>query len=272
MNNFTLDDIHILSKKVRRKILDMSFKSGSSAHIGGSLSMVEILSVLYGYVMRVDNQNPTLATRDRFILSKGHGALALYAVLIELGFIEESVASTYMKNESELIAHPIKNLQLGIESSNGSLGQGLSYAAGLALSAKLKKEDHKVYVLLGDGECNEGSIWEAAAFASHVSLDNLIAIVDFNGFQNDGKTDSIISNTFFSDKWRSFGWHVIEVDGHDINFLISAISNKSNHSMPHVFIAKTIKGKGISFMESNNTWHHNRLTESTYLDALRELR
>jgi transketolase len=271
MLNLNSEEVEIVAKRVRRRIIEMSFNSGKSAHIGGALSLVEILSVLYGAIMNVSSKNPTLVNRDRLILSKGHGVLALFAVLAEFKFISESIASTYMSNESELIAHPIKNLQFGIESSNGSLGQGLSYGSGLALGAKLNNLSHKIYVLLGDGECNEGLVWESAAFASQSKLDNVIAVVDCNGFQNDGNTESIIENSLLADKWRSFGWNVIELDGHNVKDLAYCFQNNLDSTKPNVIIAKTVKGKGVSFMESNNTWHHNRITESSYRSALEEL-
>ena len=271
MSKMNTKEIELLSQKVRKRIIEMSFKSGTSTHIGGALSMVEILSVLYGCVLNTSPIDPTSSERDRFILSKGHGVLGLYAILIELNFIQESVASTYMLNESELIAHPIKNLQFGIESSNGSLGQGLSYGSGLALGARLKNDTHKIFVLLGDGECNEGLVWEAANFAAQSKLNNLIAIVDCNGFQNDGSTKSISDNSLIADKWKSFGWSVIELNGHDIDTLVKSLTFDLNTHKPTVFIANTIKGKGVSFMESNNSWHHKRITETNYLTAMKEL-
>jgi len=260
-----------MAKRMRRCILEMSYSCNGPAHLGGGLSMVEIMATLYGGVMNFQAQNPTWENRDRFILSKGHGVLGLYSALLESGIITENVIKTFKENESHLIAHPVMNLELGIESSNGSLGQGLSLAVGLAWAAKKKGEHHRVFALLGDGECNEGMIWEAAMSASHFKLDNLIAIVDFNKFQSDGESKDIMRSDGMSDRWRSFGWEVNEVDGHSVPELLLSLNEPPSEMGPKVVVAHTIKGKGISFMENNNQWHHNRLTEKLYLEAITEL-
>lgn len=261
--------IEQFAKQMRRAILDISFECNKSVHIGGALSMVDIMATLYSDLLNVDPQNPHLETRDRFILSKGHGALGLYSALYVKGFIPEKIYKTFQTNESDLTTHPVLNLELGIESSNGSLGQGLSMGIGLALSAKKKNKDYKTYVYLGDGECNEGSVWEAAMTGASFKLDNLIAIIDENGFQNDGSEESVLDLGSMEDKWRSFGWDVRVVNGHNVAEIYTALKNQSV-GKPIAIVAKTIKGKGVSFMESNNDWHHNRLTKSQYDIAIND--
>ncbi len=260
-----------MAKKMRRKILDISHSCNVSAHIGGGLSIVDIMATLYSSVLSYDTKNPAWEDRDRFILSKGHGALGYYSALLEAGIISEEIFATFQTNESDLTAHPVMNIPLGIESSNGSLGQGLSMGIGLALAARRKTKKHRIYVLLGNGECNEGSVWEAIMSAAYFKLDNLIAIVDDNGFQNDGNSEAIMECGDFGDKWKSFGWDVCPVNGHNISELYNAFVECNVENKPKVVIAHTIKGKGISFMENNNEWHHNRLTKAHYDQALQEM-
>jgi transketolase len=261
-----------MSKKMRRKILDISYSCNLSAHIGGALSMVDIMATLYGAVLRYDPKKTDWEDRDRFILSKGHGALGLYSALLEAGIISEDIFSTFQTNESDLTAHPVMNIPLGIESSNGSLGHGLSLGIGIALAAKKKNKKYKIYVFLGNGECNEGSVWEAIMSASTLKLDNLIAIVDDNGFQNEIEpSKTIMDSGDIEDKWESFGWKVHSVNGHNISELYNAFVECNVENKPTVIIAHTIKGKGVSFMENNNEWHHNRLTEANYNQALQEM-
>lgn len=260
-----------MAKKMRRKILDISHSCNVNVHMGGGLSIVDIMATLYSAVLRYDTKNPTWENRDRFILSKGHGVLGFYSALLEAGIISEEIFASFQTNESDLIAHPVMNIPLGIESSNGSLGQGLSMGVGLALAAKRKNMKHRIYVLLGNGECNEGSVWEAIMAAAHFKLDNLVAIVDSNRFQSDGKSETIMDCGDFSQKWESFGWDVCSVDGHNIAELYNAFVKCDIANKPKVVIANTIKGKGISFMENNNEWHHNRLTKTHYDQALLEM-
>lgn len=262
--------IQEMAKGMRRKILDISCACKASVHLGGGLSAVEILATLYGAVISYDQKNPAWAERDRFIMSKGHGAVGFYSALWAAGLISEKVFATFLTNDSDLTAHPVMNLALGIESSNGSLGQGLSMGVGLALAAKRKAEKHRIFVLLGNGECNEGSVWEAIMSAAQFKLDNLIAIVDDNSFQSDGKSETIMESGDFADKWRSFGWNVRSVDGHNITELYHALAEGNIVNQPKVVIARTIKGKGVPFMENNNDWHHNRLTKVHYDQALQE--
>lgn len=259
------------AKEIRHDVLKMALCTGNTgAHIGGSLSIVEIMAVLYRGIMKHDPAHPLMEKRDRFILSKGHGVLSLYAALQQTGYIPKELLWTFKQNDSPLTGHPSLNQTLGIEFSSGSLGQGLSLGIGVALALK-RKQNHtsRVYVLLGDGECNEGSIWEAAAFAAHHTLQNLIVIIDKNGLQYDGKTEDILSMEPFSDKWKSFGWNTITIDGHNIGQLYDALTYQS--SKPFVIIAETIKGKGISFIENNPKWHNSRLTQDQYNKAILEL-
>ncbi len=268
MNVQKIEDI---AKKMRRKILDVSHSCNVGVHIGGGLSIVDITATLYGAVLRYDKKNPAWEDRDRFILSKGHGAIGYYSALLAAGIISEEIFVTFQTNQSDLTAHPVMNIPLGIESSNGSLGQGLSMGVGLALAAKKKSKKHSIYVLLGNGECNEGSVWEAIMSAAHFKLDNLIAIVDNNGFQNDGSSETIMDCGGFVDKWKSFGWNVCSVNGHDISELYMAFVEGNIQNKPKAIIAHTIKGKGVSFMENSNEWHHNRLTKLNYDRALQEM-
>jgi transketolase len=257
--------------QMRKKILEMSLACNNSAHLGGGMSLVEILATLFGDVMNFDVKNPNFDSRDRFILSKGHGVLPFFAALYLTGFIDDEKMATFKKNESDLISHPVMNIPLGIESSNGSLGHGLSMGVGIAIASKKKHRTNKVYVVMGDGECNEGSVWEAAMSAAHFKLDNLIAIVDYNKLQSDGKSETVMDIGNLHQKWESFGWEVYSVDGHNIEEIHSLLTKDQNKNKPKILIANTIKGKGISFMENNNSWHHNRLTQNFYDQAILEL-
>lgn len=266
-----LTEIQIMAKTMRHKILEISHVCNQSAHLGGGLSMVEIMAVLYGRILRYKPNNPRWENRDRFILSKGHGVLGYFSAMLVSGVIDEETYKTFKTNESDLIAHPVMNLDLGIESSNGSLGHGLSMGIGIALAAKKKQRDFNVYVYMGDGECNEGSVWEAVMSAAQLELDNLTAIVDYNKLQSDGDARQIIDFADFAEKFKSFGWDVKEIDGHEIAQVVDAFESPREHGRPRVLVAHTIKGKGISFMENNNEWHHNRLTKANYELALAEL-
>ncbi|MDG1109908.1 MAG: transketolase [Burkholderiaceae bacterium] len=266
-----LTEIQIMAKTMRHKILEISHACNQSAHLGGGLSMVEIMAVLYGRILRYKPNNPHWENRDRFILSKGHGVLGYFSAMLVSGVIDEETYKTFKTNESDLIAHPVMNLDLGIESSNGSLGHGLSMGIGIGLAAKKKQRDFNVYVYMGDGECNEGSVWEAVMSAAQLGLDNLTAIVDYNKLQSDGDARQIIDFADFAGKFKSFGWDVKEIDGHEIAQVVDAFESPREHGRPRVLLAHTIKGKGISFMENNNEWHHNRLTKANYELALAEL-
>lgn len=255
---------------MRKDCLLMAEAAGSEGfHFGASLSMIEIAAVLYCHTMNFDINNLCAQDRDRFILSKGHGVPAVYAALHNLGAVSTDELMTFKNNETRLYGHPCMNPELGIEISTGSLGQGLSYGVGKAL-ALLRKGNHKshVYVVLGDGECDEGSVWEAAMSAAKYKLSNLMAIIDCNGLSYDGATKTIMPLLNLADKWKSFGWRVIEIDGHNLNECATAFA-AFDENTPTVVIANTVKGKGISFMENDAIWHHGRLTKAQ-LELARE--
>ena len=271
MNDAKYNNIKKFATELRKKILFTSLHAGaSSSHFGGSLSTVEIIATLYGSVMNLNRENPRCEERDRFILSKGHGCLAYYAALAEIGWLKETDLKLFEKEGAKLLGHPIMNRSVGIEFSNGSLGMGLSIGIGLGIAFKKKEKNNKVYVLMGDGECNEGSVWEAAMSCPNFNIDNITAIIDNNGFQQTGANNDIMNSEKLSEKWGSFGWDVINVDGHNIEQLITSF-NKEYNGKPKVIIAKTIKGKGFSFSENNNDWHHAVLTQKLYDEAIKEL-
>ena len=268
-----LNKINEMTKRMRKNILDMSLSAGSeSSHFGGGLSIVEITATLFGSIMSYDAKNPEWEDRDRFILSKGHGCLGYYTALHEIGFISKDDLMKFEKTNSYLLGHPVMNRKKGIEFSNGSLGMGLSIGIGVALAAKKRKKNYKVYVLIGDGECNEGSVWEAAMAAPNFKLNNIISIVDRNNLQQTGTNKEIMSVGDIAEKWRSFAWDVIELDGHNIKELYDAFSNERNSTKPLAIIANTIKGKGFSFSENNNDWHHKIMSKSQYELAIKELK
>lgn len=265
---------------IRKHILEMIYIAGSG-HVGGSLSCADILTVLYFHIMRHDPSNPKWKYRDIFILSKGHAAPALYATLAESGYFPTEELNTLRKFGSRLQGHPDAKLLPGIEISSGSLGQVLSIASGIALNAKLEKKDFKIYVLLGDGELDEGQIWEAALFGSKYKLNNLVAIIDRNRYQIDGKTEDVMPLEPLDEKWRSFGWDVHCCDGNDIKDLVGTfdnnVFNKSNDKhntkvdKPVVIIANTVKGAGVSYMENNNSWHGKAPNKQEYDLAMKGL-
>jgi transketolase len=259
------------SYKIRKHVLEMTTRAGSG-HPGGSLSCVDIFVALYFHIMRHDPKNPNWIDRDRFVLSKGHAAPTLYATLAEAGYIPVEELKSLRKLGSRLQGHPDRNRLPGVENSSGSLGNGLAIANGMALAAKIDGKSYRVYVLLGDGECQEGLIWEAAMFAAHYKIDNLIAIVDRNGLQIDGPTERVMGVAPLAAKWKSFGWNVIEIDGHDIPAIIEACEKaKQVKGKPTAIIAHLIKGRGVSFMEWVKAFHGKTLTEEQHKKALHEL-
>ncbi len=264
--NNQIDKIIDLAKKMRKSVLEFSLNCSESAHIGGALSIVDIMATLYGNVLSLNFKNPI----DRFILSKGHGFLSLLSALHCTGYINKNDAMKFQTNGSELIAHPVMNPKIGIESSNGSLGQGLSYATGLAIAYKKKKKKGSIFVLVGDGECYEGSIWEAAITATETNLENLVLIVDCNGFENDGAINDKMNFNELVSKWKGFGWNTISCDGHNISELLVSLKKRVVNK-PTAIIAKTTKGKGVPFMENNNDWHHGRLTQKLFDEAMKSL-
>ena len=266
-------DIKELKKKaieIRKDILKMLNAAGSG-HTGGSLSIVEILVALYYYALKNDPKNPKWKERDRFLLSKGHACPALYACLAEKGYFNKEDLMTLRKMGSQLQGHPQLGLP-GIEISSGSLGQGLSIANGIGLAARLDKSDIRIYCLMGDGETNEGQVWEAAMTASHYKLDNICAIIDFNNLQIDGFCCDVKDMVSYVDKWKDFGWNTIETDGHDVEKLMDAFDKaKTAKEEPTVIIAHTIKGKGVSFIENKVEWHGIAPKKEEYERAIKEL-
>lgn len=258
-----------IAKKIRKDVLKLALDAGKQgAHIGGGLSLPEILTALYFEILNIDPRYPFDENRDRFILSKGHGAIALYAILRQKGFLTDAELLTFKTAGSQFCTHPAKHVESGIEFSSGSLGQGLSLGAGTALALKKKKNFARVVVLLGDGECNEGSVWEAAAFTSHHMLNNLTVIIDSNRLQVDGRTSEILSMDNMSERWRSFGFDAFDVDGHCIPDLLDVLSRRTEK--PIAIIANTVKGKGVSFIENNPAWHACVLNEDQYHQAMFE--
>lgn len=256
---------------IRQDIVKM-IAEASSGHPGGSLSATDIVTVLYFNEMNVDPKNPDDPNRDRFILSKGHASPVLYGALAEKGFFPKEELMTFRKLNSRLQGHPSKKSLPGVDMSTGSLGQGLSAANGMALAAKLDNKDYRVYAILGDGEIQEGMIWEAAMSASHFKLDNLTAFLDYNHLQIDGRVEDIMNPAPVDDKFRSFGWHVIIIDGHDLNQIDDAIQEaKSTKGKPTMIIANTVKGKGVSFMENQVGWHGTAPNKEQLQQALDEL-
>ncbi|MBQ9234156.1 MAG: transketolase [Lachnospiraceae bacterium] len=260
----------INAKQIRNRILRMSYECGRSVHLGGSLSMAEILSVLYRDILRYKVSEPDWDDRDRFILSKGHCVLALYAALAEIGMISENEIATYMQDGSIFGSHPVMDLKHGIECSSGSLGQGVSLALGMAKAAKINNKDFNIYTLVGNGECNEGSVWETFMLSGQWKLDNFTIIIDNNKIQSDGESRDIIDLSNMKDRLSGFDLMVYEVDGHNETELKSAFEADFG-GKTKVIICNTIKGKGISFMENNNEWHHNRLIQEKYEEAMKEI-
>jgi len=259
------------AKEIRRQIIRM-IGAAQSGHPGGSLSAADIVATLYFHEMKVDPAHPDWPERDRFVLCKGHAAPVLYAALAEKGFLPKEELLTLRRLNSRLQGHPDMKKLPGVEMSTGSLGQGLSVSTGMALAAKLDQASWRVYALLGDGEIQEGQVWEAAMAAAHYQLDNLCAILDYNGLQIDGPCREVMNSEPIAEKWRAFGWHVIEIDGHDISAIIAAL-NQARHTKgkPTIIIARTVKGKGVSFMENQVGWHGTAPKPEQVEAALAEL-
>ena len=263
--------IEAMAKRLRRHIVTMVGKAGSG-HPGGSLSAVEIVATLYYKVMRHKPLDPQWPDRDRFILSKGHAAPVLYATLAECGYFPVAELATLRQIDSRLQGHTDRTITPGVEMSAGALGQGLSFALGVALAGRLDEQDYRVYALLGDGECDEGQVWEAAMATAHFKVDSLVAIVDNNGQQIDGWNRDVMNLNPFPAKWQAFGWRVIEVDGHDLAQLVKAFEQaKQVKGQPTAIIAHTVKGKGVSFMENNPDFHGKAPNAIEMELALKEL-
>lgn len=274
MKEITEQSIAITTEKarqIRRDIINMLGQAGSG-HTGGSLSASDILACLYFWEMNIDPQNPGWEARDRFVLSKGHAAPVLYATLAEKGFFPQDYLNRLRKLGSPLQGHPDMRKLPGVEASTGSLGQGISWAVGMALAGKMDKKPYRVYALLGDGEIEEGMVWEASMAAAHYKLDNLMAFVDNNGLQIDGRVEEVMSPLPIPDKFRAFGWEVLEIDGHDHRQIMQALNTaRTVQNKPTAVIARTIKGKGCSFMENRVEWHGTAPKPDEVEKALAEL-
>ena len=264
-------ELSIIANKVRKNALTAVY-SAASGHPGGSLSIADLLALLYFEVMNVDPKNPKMENRDRLVLSKGHTAPALYSVLAEKGFFPVEDVATFRNTKSYLQGHPDMNKVPGIDMSTGSLGQGVSTAGGMALAAKLDNKDYRVYSILGDGELEEGQVWEQAMFAAHYKLDNLTIFVDNNGLQIDGDVAEVMNPNPIDEKFKAFGWHVIVADAHNIEELMAAIDEaKATKGQPTAVIMKSVKGKNVSFMENQAGWHGSAPNKEQYEQAIAEL-
>ena len=265
------ESIQELAWKIRSDVLNMTFRAGvEGGHIGGAFSAAELLATLYGSEMNIDPLNPQDPLRDRFILSKGHISLAHYAVLKECGFLTQEDMDSFENNGSLFSTHELADPAHGIEFTSGSLGYGLSLGVGVALSAKLKDLSYRTFVLLGDGECNEGSVWEAAMAAARFRLDDLVAIVDKNGQQLDGYTDDVMPIRDVERVFQGFGWNTVSIDGHDVEAIQNALRIR-REGVPTAVIARTVKSKGLPSIEGKTGWHHARITEEQYAQFKQEL-
>ena len=267
-----IDELKRLAAEIRARIIENSHKT-QTPHLGSCLSCTDILVAAYFHTLRIDPQQPHDPDRDRFILSKGHGAAALFQVLALKGFYPEAMLATYGEDGGLFAEHPPTPSHLpGIEAATGSLGHGMPMGLGMALSARIQAQDYNVIALLSDGECNEGSIWEAAMLAASQKVERLVAIIDFNKWQATGRSEEILALNPLVDKWRAFGWSAYEVDGHDMAGLIKLLSNVPDGSgKPVAIVAHTVKGKGVSFMEDDNNWHYRIPTADEVLASKKEL-
>lgn len=271
MNAEKIKALSLHAANVRKMALEAVYSAGAG-HPGGSLSAADILTYLYMEEMNVNPDEPKAADRDRFVLSKGHCSPALYGVLAERGFIPKEDIKTFRHADSYLQGHPDMKGVPGVDMSTGSLGQGISAACGMAKAAKLNGKDYRVYTMLGDGECEEGQVWEAAMFAAHYKLNNLIAFLDFNGLQIDGDITQVMNPTPFDKKFEAFGWNVIRIKAHDFNLIEAAVKEaKSVEDKPTLILADSIKGKGVSFMENKAEWHGAAPNKEQYEQAISEL-
>ena len=272
MESTKLELLQSVAKKIRVGIIE-STHAAKSGHPGGSLSITDVMTYLYFSEMNVDPKNPSDPCRDRFVMSKGHCAPALYSTLAQKGYFPVEELITLRKIGSRLQGHPDMTLTPGVDMSAGSLGLGISSAAGMALAAKMDGKDYRVYTVIGDGESEEGQVWEACMFAAHYKLDNLCVIIDWNGLQIDGTVEEVMNPTPHDKKLEAFGFHVISIDGHDFNAIEAAFNEaKSVKGKPTAIIAKTVKGKGVSFMENKVNWHGSAPNDEQYEQALAELK
>ncbi|WP_029008348.1 transketolase [Azospirillum halopraeferens] len=249
-------ELKAIAARLRGRVVEMSHMAGTP-HLGSALSCIDIVTAAYWAVLRIDPQRADDPDRDRFILSKGHAATALYAALAERGFFPRAILDAYNTDGAALAEHPGPNCVPGVEAATGSLGHGLPIGLGMALAARIQGRAHRVFALLSDGECNEGSVWEAAMFAPARTLDNVCVIVDYNKWQATGRSNETLALAPLRDKWAAFGWDAHEVDGHDVDALVRLMERVPNGSgKPVAIIAHTVKGKGVSFMEDDNNWHY----------------
>lgn len=270
---FTEKDVERLEEQavqLRRDIVEM-IHAAKAGHPGGSLSAVDMITALYFHVMRIDPQNPRREDRDRFVLSKGHACPALYAALARRGFFDPKHLTTLRQYHSILQGHPDMNKTPGIDISSGSLGNGLAIGVGMAMSGRLHHQDYMTYVMLGDGEVQEGMVWEAAMAAHHHDLGNLVAIVDCNGVQINGWVNEIMTVEPLADKWRAFGWNVVEVNGHNMKDLLTVLHTAKTMRHPTVILMRTVKGRGVSFMEDDCKWHGNSPSDEELVQAILEI-
>lgn len=260
------------AKEIRRNIIKM-VAFGKAAHIGSALSVVDILTVLYFKILKIKHNQPDWPGRDRLVFSKGHAATALYSVLVQRGFASKKCLDNYYGDGTKLAGHPVRGCMPGIEVSTGSLGHGLPIGLGMAMSDKYDKKSSRTFVILSEGDCNEGSNWEAVMMAGHLKLDNLVVVVDYNKIQAMGRVKEIMDLDPFKEKWQSFSWNVKEVDGHDFKKIEKSLINiPFKKNKPSVVIAHTIKGKGVSFMEDSLVWHYQYPNEEQLKQALAELK
>lgn len=272
MKTYSVEELKAITKEIRKDIIEAIY-FGGSGHPGGSLSIVEILTVLYFREMNIDPEKPDWTERDRFVLSKGHAAPALYAVLAHRGFFDKGVLKTLRRIDSILQGHPDMKKTPGVDMSTGSLGQGISAACGMALYGKKTGKGYRVYSVLGDGEMQEGMVWEAIMSAAHFGLDNLTVYLDNNNLQIDGEVDKLMTIYPVKDKFEAFNWNVVECDGHDIEALISATKiAKEFKGKPTLIICKTVKGKGVKFMENQAGWHGAAINDEQYETAITQLK
>ena len=266
-----IEDLKMKAKEIRKDIIEEVYNA-NSGHPGGSLSIADILAVLYFNELRIDEKNPRWEERDRLVLSKGHCSPALYAALAERGFFDKEDLKSFRKIESNLQGHPDLNKVPGVDMTSGSLGQGLSIANGMAIAGKMDNKDYRVYTILGDGEIEEGQIWEAAMTANKYKLDNLCVIVDNNNLQIDGTIEEVMSSYPIDEKFKSFGFNVLTIDGNNIEEILNGFEiAKQTKNKPTCIIAKTIKGKGVSFMENKAEWHGKAPNEEEYIQAMKDL-
>lgn len=271
MNKPSIEELKTRAKQIRRDIIEMTYKA-ASGHPGGSLSAVEIVASLFFSVMKHDPKNPKWPDRDRMILSKGHATPLLYSCMAQTGYFDRSLLSTFRTLGSPLQGHPDRRRLPGVEASTGSLGQGLSVGIGCALARRLDKKDYFTYVVMSDGETNEGQVWEAVAMAAHHKVDHLIVLLDSNKFQLDDSTKNVCDMEPMAEKWKAFRWNVQEIDGHDFAQVLGAIEKaKQVKNQPAIILCNTVKGKGVSFMENNNAFHGVAPTKDEMERALKEL-